>query len=61
MQSINHPRQESTAPNGTATTPRLRTVTGNRFPRNCSCGCGQIPFRDLRLTIRQVFDPVGQG
>jgi len=23
-----------------ATTSRLRTVTGNRFPRKCACGCG---------------------
>lgn len=22
------------------TTSRLRTVTGNRFPRKCACGCG---------------------
>jgi hypothetical protein len=52
MQSINHPRQESPAPNETAS--RLRTVTGNRFPRKCSCGCGgQIP-RDA--SIRYVVD-----
>jgi hypothetical protein len=44
MQSINHPRQESTAPNETAS--RLRTVTGNRFPRKCSCGCGHAIPRD---------------
>jgi hypothetical protein len=52
MQSINHPRQESTAPNETAS--RLRTVTGNRWPRKCSCGCSaQIP-RDA--SIRYVVD-----
>jgi len=51
MQSINHPRQESTTPNETAS--RLRTVTGNRFPRMCSCGCGQAIPRDpeIRLVI----------
>src|SRR5208283_3356877 len=33
---------------------RLRTVTGNRFPRKCSCGCGrQIP-RDAE--VRYVVD-----
>jgi hypothetical protein len=52
MQSINHPRQESTPPNETAS--RLRTVTGNRWPRKCSCGCGgQIP-RDS--SVRYVVD-----
>jgi hypothetical protein len=34
--------------------PRLRTVTGNRFPRKCACGCErQIP-RDPE--IRYVVD-----
>ncbi|MCI4372891.1 MAG: hypothetical protein L3K02_04540 [Thermoplasmata archaeon] len=52
MQSINHPRQESPAPNETATS-RLRTVTGNRWPRKCSCGCGQAIPRDpeIRLVV----------
>jgi hypothetical protein len=54
MQSINHPRQESPAPNETANSTRLRTVTGNRWPRKCGCGCGgQIP-RDV--SIRYVVD-----
>jgi len=36
------------------TTSRLRTVTGNRFPRKCACGCGfQIP-RDPE--VRYVVD-----
>jgi hypothetical protein len=52
MQSINHPRQESTAPNETAS--RLRTVTGNRWPRKCSCGCGHAIPRDP--SIRYVVD-----
>ena len=52
MQSINHPRQESTTPNETAS--RLRTVTGNRFPRMCSCGCGQAIPRDPE--IRHVVE-----
>jgi hypothetical protein len=52
MQSINHPRQESPASNETAS--RLRTVTGNRWPRKCACGCGgQIP-RDP--SVRYVVD-----
>jgi hypothetical protein len=33
---------------------RLRTVTGNRFPRKCSCGCGQRIPRDPE--IRYVVD-----
>lgn len=34
-------------------TPRLRTVTGNRWPRGCACGCGQqIPRGpDTRLVV----------
>jgi len=42
VQSITHEPSE-TQP--TEPTPsRLRTVTGNRFPRKCACGCGfQIP------------------
>ena len=54
MQSIstNSPR-ESQTPNE-PTTSRLRTVTGNRFPRKCACGCGfQIP-RDPE--VRYVVD-----
>jgi hypothetical protein len=34
--------------------PRLRTVTGNRFPRKCSCGCGLGIPRDPE--IRYVVD-----
>jgi hypothetical protein len=32
---------------------RLRTVTGNRFPRKCSCGCGREIPRDpeIRLVV----------
>ena len=41
-----------------ATTPteptRLRTVTGNKFPRKCSCGCGLPIPRDPE--IRYVVD-----
>jgi hypothetical protein len=33
---------------------RLRTVTGNRFPRKCSCGCGREIPRDPQ--IRYVVD-----
>ena len=36
------------------TTSRLRTVTGNRFPRKCACGCGFAIPRDLE--VRYVVD-----
>jgi hypothetical protein len=36
------------------TTSRLRTVTGNRFPRRCACGCGLQIQRDLE--VRYVVD-----
>ncbi len=53
MQSIPRPTMEPPAPNN-ATASRLRTVTGNRFPRKCACGCGQPIPRDL--DIRYVVD-----
>jgi len=50
--SISNPARE-TEPNVPAAS-RFRTVTGNRFPRKCACGCGfQIP-RDPEL--RYVVD-----
>jgi hypothetical protein len=53
MQSIQHPTPEPPTPI-VPTATRLRTVSGNRWPRKCSCGCGgQIP-RDT--TIRYVVD-----
>jgi len=53
--SIQTPTRESQTPTEpTATASRLRTVTGNRFPRKCACGCGfQIP-RDPE--VRYVVD-----
>jgi hypothetical protein len=57
MQSITQPRSEPPTPNDAKTmggSSRLRTVTGNRFPRKCSCGCGQPIPRDL--DIRYVVD-----
>jgi hypothetical protein len=45
-----HPAQIDTDNGGS----RLRTVTGNRFPRKCSCGCGQPIPRDPE--IRFVVD-----
>jgi hypothetical protein len=33
---------------------RLRTVTGNRFPRKCACGCGFSIPRDPE--VRYVVD-----
>ena len=44
------PTPTETAPGGS----RLRTVTGNRFPRKCSCGCGQPIARGPE--IRYVVD-----
>ncbi len=47
-------RERQTPTEPTATVSRLRTVTGNRFPRKCACGCGfQIP-RDPE--VRYVVD-----
>jgi hypothetical protein len=55
--SIQNPAAERPPPTDPATrseAPRLRTVTGNPFPRKCACGCGgQIP-RDPQL--RYVVD-----
>jgi hypothetical protein len=53
--SIQYPTAERPTPTEpTATVSRLRTVTGNRFPRKCACGCGfQIP-RDPE--VRYVVD-----
>ncbi len=51
--SISYPTPERPTPTE-PTTSRLRTVTGNRFPRKCACGCGfQIP-RDAE--VRYVVD-----
>jgi hypothetical protein len=38
----------------TTTVSRLRTVTGNRFPRKCACGCGHAIPRDPE--VRYVVD-----
>jgi len=49
--------QDPTAnrPIPTEQTPsRLRTVTGNRFPRKCACGCGHAIPRDPE--VRYVVD-----
>jgi hypothetical protein len=51
--SISYQTPERPAPTEHAPT-RLRTVSGNRFPRKCACGCGfQIP-RDPE--VRYVVD-----
>jgi hypothetical protein len=53
--SIQNPTAERPTPTETAPgVTRLRTVTGNRFPRKCSCGCGQPIARDLE--VRYVVD-----
>ncbi len=52
--SISEQAQTPTGPTTRSEGPRLRTVTGNPFPRKCACGCGgQIP-RDPQL--RYVVD-----
>ena len=53
-QSISYPTPERQTPTEPAATPRLRTVTGNRFPRKCACGCGLGIPRDPE--IRYVVD-----
>ena len=45
QQSISYPNDEHQTPTE-PTTSRLRTVTGNRFPRKCACGCGYPIPRD---------------
>ena len=52
--SIQHPTPEHATPTEPAATPRLRTVTGNRFPRRCACGCGLAIPRDPE--VRYVVD-----
>jgi hypothetical protein len=53
QQTISHqePANADHAPTGAQ---RLRTVTGNRFPRKCACGCNQPIPRDPG--IRYVVD-----
>jgi hypothetical protein len=53
--SIQYPQRESPTPNDASNgAPRLRTVTGNRFPRRCACGCERAIPRDPE--IRYVVD-----
>ena len=53
QESISCPETTSKTPTD-PTTSRVRTVTGNRFPRKCACDCGfQIP-RDPE--VRYVVD-----
>ncbi|MGI0156750.1 MAG: hypothetical protein ACREDE_11555, partial [Thermoplasmata archaeon] len=54
QQSIQQPTREQPTPTEPATSSRLRTVTGNRFPRKCACGCGHAIPRDPE--IRYVVD-----
>jgi hypothetical protein len=50
--SIQHQTHDRPAPTEHASS-RLRTVTGNRFPRKCACGCGREIPRDpeIRLVV----------
>jgi hypothetical protein len=55
QQSINHqPPAPPTPTDATTGASRLRTVTGNRFPRKCACGCERAIPRDPE--IRYVVD-----
>ena len=51
QQNIQHPEP---VPPTEPTPPRLRTVTGNRFPRKCACGGGFPIPRDPE--VRYVVD-----
>jgi len=53
QQSISDLARETQTPNE-PTISRLRTVTGNRFPRKCACGCGFAIPRDPE--VRYVVD-----
>jgi hypothetical protein len=53
QESISYQTPERQPPSE-PTTSRLRTVTGNRFPRKCACGCGLGIPRDPE--IRYVVD-----
>ncbi len=54
QQSITRNATEPPSPTPAEYAPRLRTVTGNRWPRKCSCGCGFPIPRDPE--IRYVVD-----
>jgi hypothetical protein len=51
---VQYPPNDRQTPTEPAATSRLRTVTGNRFPRKCACGCGLGIPRDPE--IRYVVD-----
>ena len=51
---IQNPNAERPTPTEPVVEQRLRTVTGNRFPRKCACGCGLGIPRDPE--IRYVVD-----
>jgi len=52
--SIRYRNAERPSPTDPTTSSRLRTVTGNRFPRKCACGCAQPIPRDPE--VRYVVD-----
>jgi hypothetical protein len=52
QESISYQSPARQPPTEAAATTRLRTVTGNRFPRKCACGCGLgIPREALRIRL----------
>ena len=44
--SISNLARETQSPNEPVAASRLRTVTGNKFPRKCACGCDFAIPRD---------------
>ena len=52
--SITEPTSTAERTNTPTESSRLRTVTGNRFPRKCACGCGFAIPRDPE--VRYVVD-----
>ena len=56
--SIQYPTANRPTPTEHAPS-RLRTVTGNRFPRKCSCGCGREIPRDPEVAYVAGFGASG--
>jgi len=60
QQRISYPTPERQTPTKpTVTVSRLRTVTGNRFPRKCACGCGHAIPRDPGSATWSISGPRG--
>ena len=59
--SISYPETLSSTPNSNEShgASRLRTVTGNRFPRKCACKCGNTIRETLRSCTLWTSAPPG--